>query len=66
MARSSHGPRAVSGWADTQKPAPRPRIVRLGRAANDNTARPRAMRVLALATLVCVFAAGVLYYFGVF
>ncbi len=66
MARSSHGPRAVSGWADTQKPAPRPRIVRLGRAANDNTVRPRALHVLALATLVCVFAAGVLYYFGVF
>lgn len=37
MARSSHGPHRAKTWAAEQNPKPAPRIVRLGRPANDNT-----------------------------
>jgi hypothetical protein len=36
MARSSRGPRPATTWAAEQNSRPRPRIVRLGRPANDN------------------------------
>ena len=36
MARSSRGPRQATTWAAEQNPGPLPRIVRLGRPANDN------------------------------
>ena len=36
MARSSRGPRQATTWAAEQNPRPLPRIVRLGRPANDN------------------------------
>ena len=36
MVRSSHGPRQATAWAVAQKPRPMPRVVRLGRPANDN------------------------------
>ena len=36
MARSSHGPRRAMTWAAENRPRPLPRIVRLGRPANDN------------------------------
>lgn len=36
MARSSHGPRQATTWAATHQPKPMPRLVRLGRPANDN------------------------------
>jgi hypothetical protein len=36
MARSSFGPRRATTWATEQHPRPVPRIVRLGRPANDN------------------------------
>jgi hypothetical protein len=36
MARSSNGPNRAATWAVTQKPKPRPHVVRLGRPANDN------------------------------
>jgi len=36
MARSSFGPHRATTWAVTQKPKPMPRVVRLGRPANDN------------------------------
>ena len=36
MARSSQGPRRATTWAAEQSPRPLPRIVRLGRPANDN------------------------------
>ena len=39
MARSSRGPRQATTWAAEQNSRPLPRIVRLGRPANDN-ARP--------------------------
>ena len=36
MARSSHGSRRATTWAVERKPRPMPRVVRLGRPANDN------------------------------
>ena len=39
MARSSRGPRQATTWAAEQNPRPLPRIVRLGRPANDNHRR---------------------------
>ena len=36
MARSSFGPRRATTWAAEQNLRPLPRIVRLGRPANDN------------------------------
>jgi hypothetical protein len=30
----------MAAWATAQKPRPAPRVVRLGRAANDNTRQP--------------------------
>ncbi|MDP1964014.1 MAG: hypothetical protein Q8K93_17640 [Reyranella sp.] len=39
MARSSFGPNQASIWAVAQKPRPKPRVVRLGRPANDNHRR---------------------------
>jgi hypothetical protein len=39
MARSSRGPRQATTWAAEQNPRPLPRIVRLGRPANDNFRR---------------------------
>jgi hypothetical protein len=39
MARSSRGPRQATTWAAEQNPRPLPRIVRLGRPANDNVRR---------------------------
>jgi hypothetical protein len=49
MARSSQGPRLTSVSASPPKQVPEPRIVRLGRPANDNGARPPlVMRLLAV------------------
>ena len=39
MARSSHGSRRATTWAVERKPRPMPRVVRLGRPANDNSRR---------------------------
>ena len=36
MVRSSRGPRQATTWAAEQNSRPLPRIVRLGRPANDN------------------------------
>jgi hypothetical protein len=44
MARSSFGPRqGETSWTATQTPKAQPRIVRVGRPANDNF-RPRGVR----------------------
>jgi hypothetical protein len=51
MARSSHGSRRALPWAVAQKARPMPRVVRLGRAANDNarlTGRQSRLLVLCL------------------
>ena len=53
MARSSHGSRRATTWAVERKPRPMPRVVRLGRPANDNsrhTSLATRLFVVALAT----------------
>ena len=59
MANSSHGPRLATTSAVAQKPLPIPRLVRLGRPANDNH-RPHntALRmILGLAAAATLLAA---------
>ena len=58
MARSTHGSRRALPWAVTQKPQPLPRVVRLGRAANDNARLPN-IRMLRVIISVVVAAAAV-------
>ena len=54
MARSSYGSRRTLPWAIAQKARPMPRIVRLGRAANDNA---RRTNVPIRALVVCLMIA---------
>ncbi len=54
MARSSFGPNRAATWAVTQKPRPMPRVVRLGRPANDNHHRYGTVRRLLAFGLVPV------------
>ena len=59
MARSSRGSHAATTWAVAQRAAPRPRLVRLGRAANDNFRRPSLqarLLVVVLATTLVMMA----------
>jgi hypothetical protein len=59
MARSIHGSRRTTTWAIAQKSQPVPRVVRLGRAANDNVRRTsfrRRILVVAIATLLTIVA----------
>lgn len=63
MARTSFGPNRAATWAVTQKPRPMPRVVRLGRPANDNHS-PHAMsgligRIALGATLLALVVCGV-------
>lgn len=55
MARSSRGPRQATTWAAEQNPRPLPRIVRLGRPANDNVRQFGSLTRL----LAAIFAATV-------
>ena len=54
MARSSHGPRQATTWAAEHTPRPLPRIVRLGRPANDNDRGMRPTHILAAIFAVAV------------
>ncbi len=59
MPRSSHGSRRATTWAVAQNPAPRPRLVRLGRAANDNAGGPSLatrLLVVVIATALVIVA----------
>ena len=61
MARSfSRGSRRTTTWAVDQKPKSMPRVVRLGRAANDNARQSgihtRLFAVVAATTLVMLAA----------
>ncbi|SEP39275.1 hypothetical protein SAMN02990966_05670 [Rhodospirillales bacterium URHD0017] len=59
MARSSRGPRPATTWAAEQNSRPLPRIVRLGRPANDNVRQLRPLMLAlygAFATAVGLFA----------
>ncbi len=53
---SSRGSRRTTTWAVDQKPRSMPRVVRLGRAANDNARQTglntRLLAVVAVTTLV--------------
>lgn len=66
MTRSSQGPRQATTWAAEQNPRPLPRIVRLGRPANDNVRQFGG----ATRALFSIFAAAVamlaLIHWGVF
>jgi hypothetical protein len=57
MARSSYGPNRAAIWAVAQKPRPKPRVVRLGRPANDNHRHGALTRLLVfgLATMLLGF-----------
>lgn len=58
MARSSRGPRQATTWAAEQNPRPLPRIVRLGRPANDNVRRlgPLTLALYTFAAAVVLLA----------
>ena len=59
MAKSFHGSRRATTWAVAQKPRPMPRVVRLGRAANDNARRTSLkvrLLVVAIATALVMMA----------
>jgi len=59
---SSHGSRRTASWATAQKPRTTPRVVRLGRAANDNMRQPNLRARLVLAGLaIALVALAVLY-----
>jgi hypothetical protein len=57
MARSSSfGSRRTTTWAVDQKPRSLPRVVRLGRPANDNLRQPGMLMRLAVISLVTAVA----------
>ena len=57
MPRSSHGSRRTASWATAQKPRTTPRVVRLGRAANDNARQPNLQARLVVAGLAIALVA---------
>jgi len=48
---SSHGSHRTAAWATAQRPRATPRVVRVGRAANDNVRQPNLRARLVLAGL---------------
>lgn len=56
MARSSRGPRQATTWAAEQNSRPLPRIVRLGRPANDNVRRFGPLTLALYGTFAAVVA----------
>ena len=59
--RTTHGSRRTAAWATAQKPRSMPRVVRLGRAANDNMRRPNLrVRLVAVGLLLALAAFAVL------
>ncbi len=61
MARSSYGSRPATTWAVAQTAVPRPRVVRLGRAANDNVRRPSLQVRLLVVVIATALAMVALY-----
>ena len=53
----SHGSRRTASWATAQKPRTTPRVVRLGRAANDNARQPNLRARLVVAGLLIAVVA---------
>jgi hypothetical protein len=63
MARSSsHESRRNNSWAVDQKPRSMPRVVRLGRAANDNIRRTNLKARLFIVTLATTLAMVAMYH----
>ena len=63
MARSSsRGSRRTTTWAVDQKPRSMPRVVRLGRAANDNIRQPGLNGRLVAIVLATTLTMLVLYF----
>jgi hypothetical protein len=56
MARSSRGPRQATTWAAEQNSRPLPRIVRLGRPANDNVRQLGPLTLALYGTFAAVIA----------
>ena len=56
MARSSRGPRQATTWAAEQNSRPLPRIVRLGRPANDNVRHFGPLTLALYGTFAAVIA----------
>ncbi|HYD05184.1 MAG TPA: hypothetical protein VEC60_05640 [Reyranella sp.] len=60
MARSPHGSRRALPWAVAQRARPLPRVVRLARAANDNSRLPALpTRMIVLSVLLALAALAV-------
>jgi len=57
MARTSFGPNRAATWTVTQKPRPMPRVVRVGRPANDNHHRHGVLRGFLVAGLATALLA---------
>ena len=57
MLGSSHGSRRTASWATAQNPRTTPRVVRLGRAANDNARQPNLRARLVMAGLAIALVA---------
>ena len=57
MLGSSHGSRRTASWATAQKPRTTSRVVRLGRAANDNARQPNLRARLVMAGLAIALVA---------
>jgi hypothetical protein len=66
MARSSRGPRPATTWAAEQNPRPLPRIVRLGRPANDNVRRYSPLTLALYGTFAAAVAVFALVHWQVF
>ena len=56
MARSSRGPRPATTWAAEQNSRPLPRIVRLGRPANDNVRQLGPLTLALYGTFAAIVA----------
>ena len=56
MARSSRGPRQATTWTAEQNSRPLPRIVRLGRPANDNVRQLGPLMLALYGTFAAVIA----------
>ena len=66
MARSSRGPSRATTWATERHSRPQPRIVRLGRPANDNVRQVSLAVRVAAASLAALAALLALIHWHVF
>ncbi len=60
----SHGSRRETTWAVAQKPKPMPRIVRLGRPANDNVRQGWRLPLRLAGAVLAAIVLGLVFYAG--